>query len=56
MTARAKKAIGASEEGALNERQNFTGSMVGIKAMNQSEKKTTTAVVDHGSEAATRIG
>ena len=48
--------IGASEEGACSERQNFAGSMVGIKTMNQIEKNTTTAVVDHGSEAATSIG
>jgi hypothetical protein len=56
MTARAKKTIGASEEGAPSEGQNFSGSMVGIKMMNQIEKKTTTAVVDHGSEAAIRMG
>ena len=56
MTARAKKMIGASEEGRAASARIFAGSMVGIKTMNQIEKKTTTAVVDHGSEAATSIG
>jgi hypothetical protein len=30
--------------------------MVGTKTMNQIARKTTTAVVDHGSEAAIRTG
>ena len=52
MTARAKKPIGASEEGARSERKKPAGSMVGIRAMNQIDMKTSTALVDHGSEAA----
>src|SRR5260370_24212665 len=56
MTASAKNAIGRKQAGCLSKRRNERGSMVGINAMNHTIIKTTTAVVDHGREAATRSG
>src|SRR5882724_9763963 len=56
MTASTKNAIGRKQAGCLRKRRNDRGSMVGINAMNHTVIKTTTAVVDHGSEIATRSG
>src|SRR3954464_6177116 len=56
ITANAKNAIGRKQAGCLRKRRNERGSTVGINAINQRMIKTATAVVDHGREAATRIG
>src|SRR5260370_25616009 len=56
MTASAMNAIGRKQAGCLRKRRNDRDSMVGVNAMNHTIIKTTTAVVDHGSEVATRSG
>jgi hypothetical protein len=56
MTASAKNAIGRKQAGCLRKRINDRGSMVEVNAMNHTIIKITTAVVDHGREAATRRG
>jgi hypothetical protein len=48
--------MGRKHAGCLRQRRNAWGSTVGINAKNQRAIKTTTAVVDHGREAATKAG